>query len=279
MTVINRNESKGSSLPKSVSVRVDNPGEQKAKAALSGGLDKVETASSIGATVSNDPAYEHLTNIGRAISTAQSALSAVSDLRDKQYELAENAADSPNPEQRTAYQTEFDNIQTEISRVQSAATFNGVNVVQEKNTYDLKVVDQGGSSLQVEDTTAIVTGVSQSLFGNYSLSLSSSSGAATAEDTLDEISRITRAAVGGLDSAYGKANSSVRRVGVDSESTIEAGLQVRDAAEGEALANKVASSIAAVAGNDPEGEATKQLIEAVTSNLEPDRVKDLLSDG
>lgn len=279
MTFINRSESKGSPVPKGVSVRVDNPGEQKAKAALSGGLDKVDTASSIESVSSTDPAYEHLTNIGRAISTAQSALSAVSELRDKQYDLAESAADSPNPEQRTAYQTEFDNIQTEISRVQSAASFNGVNVLQDKNTYDLKVVDQGGSELQIDDATSIVTGVSQSLFSNYGLSLSTESGADTAADSLDEISRVTRSAVGGLESAYSKADSSVRKVGVDSKATLEAGLQVRDIQEGEALAENVANSIKEVAAKDSDGEATKKLIESVTSSLEPDRVKDLLSDA
>lgn len=279
MTAINRNEPKGASLPKSVSVRVESPGEQKARAALSGGLDKVATATSLGPELSNDPAFEHLTNIGRAISTAQSAISAVSDLRDKQLELAESAAESPNPEQRTAYQTEFDNIQTEIARVQTAATFNGVNVVQEKNTYDLKVVDQGGSELQIEQNSAIVTGVSQTLFSNYGISLTSASGAEAAEEALDEISRITRTAVGGLDSAYGKAAASVKQRGPNPEATIEAGLQIRDAAEGEALANKVASSIADMAGKDPDGEATKKLIEAVSSNLEPDRVKDLLAEG
>ena len=275
MTVIKRNESQGSSANQ-IRVRVDSPAEQRTRDTLDGNSDDAGKVGKLDYKPSIDPAYDHLANIGRAISTAQSALSAVGELRDKQYALANNSADSPDPERRAAYQAEFEDIQDEITRVQSSATFNGVNVLEESNTYDLKVVDQGGSGLQIEDNRSIVTGVSQSVFSNYGLSLASSSDAALAAEALDDISRVTRSAVNGVSSAYSKAADAVKTKSPNAPSQLEAGSQVRDVAEAEALVQKVASNIRDLAGRDDSGAIVKELIESVTANIEPERVRELL---
>lgn len=259
-------------------MRITNQPEQKSRADLGASLSELGTTSKLEPPSKTDPSYEHLNNIGRAISTAQNALSAVSDIRTKQLELAQKSESSANPEQRASYQTEFDSLQSEISRVQSAATFNGVNVVQNQNSYTLQVTASANSSLSIEDNSAIVTGVSQSLFTNYGLSVSSTAGASDAADQLQQIGDITRSALFGVNSAYGKAEDSVKKFGPDSEATITSGYQLQSDSEAQQLANKVAEDIKKVVSADPSGEATKKLIESVASQLEPDRVSKLLGE-
>ena len=137
--------------------------------------------------------------------TAVSALKAVEDQRQLQLDLATEAKGLPEVTGRlSTLSTEFNTIQTEISRITQAASFNGQNALTSGSTtqYTLDTISK-------EASDAVFIGPSTDITGSLTYSFSTASNALTAETTVKQNLTALRGFTDGAESARNKADTIV----------------------------------------------------------------------
>jgi len=223
--------------------------------------DRVST-SSMGGSKSTG-AFLDASSANSFAKIASSAANQIEELREQQYELAKEASTSGSARRHSELNTEVQNLQTEIERVASEATYNGQNTLN------------GGSFSFAEDEVFSIADISQ-ISDNPEIDLSTQADAASAVNDLKEVLQISRLSSSGAESSVAKADASLEEVLYsDKSSTDEVSTTGSDpseikVSEAEELAKKVAEDIS------KQFAATENPEEALVQNIDPERASLLL---
>lgn len=207
---------------------------------------------------------ESNTNL-RAQSAADAA-GAINDARQKQLDLA-NEAKISDPERQETLNTEVAALETEVSRIASAATVDGANTLT-GGTY--AVGDDGTEVVSIPDLSSLATPLA--------LDVSSLEGATSAISELETAVSAGSQLASGANSAASKANSFLAKRTESYE--VQLDTKALDEESATKLAEKVAKELQDKLNVKNDGGSTdvNQLIEATTKGLEPEKVKRLLED-
>lgn len=203
--------------------------------------------------------------VKNALDILEASSEATEAAAEKRYELAKMAKYQPErSSQASKLQTESDSLQTEISRIQSAVSARGNPSVF---TYDVN---------KTQDRNAVAAVPLSSSISAPSATLTTKTAATSALTNLDYAQGSIRVRTADISIARDKAedfakpniaNEKIPPVN-EPEDTSEAVQKIQQ------LSNNVASQISAASGNEDE---SLRLIDAATSGLSPERVKELLS--
>lgn len=210
-----------------------------------------------------------ISNIKSALSTANDAIDKISELKIRQLELAREGESLPSYTARhDQLEEENENLRNEITTIESTAKYNGNNVISQNATYN--VTRQEG-----EIRNAIATGRISLTDDAGNVSLASSSASSSAISSYEGDIFGLHSSKAGYSSAEKKASnvipapkeeiSEVKEDNPDALASVE---------EAQALAREVAEKLGAARGDE---ESVSRYIDAATSGLELDKVKDLLS--
>lgn len=192
---------------------------------------------------------------------AATAVDAIRQVRERQLELAAEAYSTSNPERQSTLNSELSTLDTEISRIASAATYNGVNALAGRTV----TIENDGQEIH----TAVAIPDYSSLATDPGVTLTSQSNALTALNTLADLVGAARDAVDGASVALTRA-AQTEELGVV-EPKLGGTESIRDIDQAKALADKIASEIRT---NYPPGANDDDI---VLSNLDPSRVAELLA--
>jgi len=125
-------------------------------------------------------------NLGDAmnmIQTAESSLSQTNDMLQRMRELAVQSSNGIlNSTQRGYLQTEFAALSTQIGKIASDTTWNGIQVLNAGATYSFQAGMNSGQTITVTIATAATVA---GLIGSAGTAISTPTGASTAIDTMD----------------------------------------------------------------------------------------------
>lgn len=187
---------------------------------------------------------------------AENAVDAVSDLRERQLALAEEASQISDPERIYELDQEKKNLEEEIARIDFSATFQGDNVLS-------------GRTLMIDDK-AVTLANQRSITGDPGASLATQAEAIDAVATLTESVLTARYAAAASGAAAAKANTDFAPVQTEIQDIQESRSgAVRDPLKAEELARGIAQAIR----NNAEIAPEESLL---SHNLNPERSKELL---
>ena len=209
-----------------------------------------------------------LSHLKNAADIAVDAIEKISTLRQKQYDLATDASDSAQGAHTAKLQTEYTNIDTEISRIVSTASYNGTPLLTQSNTFSADV-----SSISLTDTVTLPK-LSESFTAGYAagtaVTLSTQTGATSAVDALfSSINSIEEIKTGAV-AAQSKANSLLENAVADAKNDTSANTDEKTATE---LSHDIALQLSSPSLDDL---AKKQIIDATIGALDSKRADSLL---
>lgn len=191
-----------------------------------------------------------------AISIGEKALGKVGEILTRLSELASQSATGlVSTTQRSAIQTEFTALVSEVDRISTTTTFNGVNLLSAGTTVDLQVGLDGTTNSRISFST--IDGSSSGI----GLSNVSVSTAAAAQSALGSISTaISNVAQqrGTLGAVESRLNTAVQNLKVARENFSSAESRIRDADIAEETANLTRGTILQQAGVSILAQANQQ---------------------
>ena len=191
-----------------------------------------------------------------AISIGEKALGKVGEILTRLSELASQSATGlVSTSQRSAIQTEFTALVSEVDRISTTTTFNGVNLLSAGTTVDLQVGLDGTTNSRISFST--IDGSSSGV----GLSNVSVSTAAAAQSALGAISTaISNVAQqrGTLGAVESRLNTAVQNLKVARENFSSAESRIRDADIAEETANMTRGTILQQAGVSILAQANQQ---------------------
>jgi hypothetical protein len=207
-------------------------------------------------------------NAARFVAITSEAVSVIEKLRGKQLELAEEA-EASDDYRRGQLEDEANNIQAEIERVASVASFNGRNAFTAGESSVVTLSEEQGSVVVLADLSSISA--------DPAISFSSVEDAESAVTELEQSLQSTGVAFGQLVGAFNKSSSFISSNSFavsESDISDSSATQLREA---EALAQKISSDIKELA-KDPEVEGRREALISISADkLAAEKVKELLS--
>ena len=179
---------------------------------------------------------------------ALNAVEAIIDLRKQQEALAVEAQSTSNPTIQQSLQAQLEVFDMEIARIMSEATDeNGANVLS-------------GKSYLIYENLTFSLGDFQSIAGASGVDISSTAGAAAAEETLGTL---TQLAVSASESVRGSFN---RAQAILEETTVSYAPSVTDSEEVEQLSQTIASQLSQLHSPTEIHQVNYQLIGSLLTN-------------
>lgn len=215
-------------------------------------------------------------NIKGVFENADAAMSAIKNLRKTQYDLVSAAADINDPVQTARFQTEYNNISTEITRIASAAVFNsqntisGVSLTANDSNPDIAQLPASSSRSGIGTQKGYALGDFSGVASSISTVLTVRSSAQSAVDTLDDAAQAARNASDSAKSRLNKAASAIESAN-PSDSRYFRSPEIRSSEDAEAAIKDIVREIRDAAAKP---DATAKVL---FNNLDPDRVRDLLA--
>lgn len=212
-------------------------------------------------------ADERIPGVKNFLAIREQALGAVSDLRSEQLALSTQAEGLAVGEELTRINERLKELEDEVARVSTSATFNGTNVLD-------AVLFSSGESDDSSDSLILSVADASSFFAAQDVSLEDSSAAVALSETLTQLS---------ADSArFTSDTSQAQEVVTNTQAPSARGLtdssDQPSAEEAEALARSIAQNISAELASESAANPERSLIEALAGNLSPSRVQTLLED-
>lgn len=214
-------------------------------------------------------------NTKSVFETASAALDAVKSLREKQYAMADAAADINDPIQTARFQSEYSNISAEITRISSSAAFNsqsalsGVGISSNNSSPDILQLPASRSGSGAPAPQASNLGDFSGVAASVSATLTAQSSAQTAVDTLEDWVQSARTAADSAKSRLNKANSAIADVAPSDAREFRAP-EIRSSSEAESKIKDIAKTIRDTI-NQPD-----PTLKILFNNLDPSRVLRLL---
>jgi hypothetical protein len=197
--------------------------------------------------------------------TAVSAAAAVLSLRDAQRALVEESKERAYGDGTITRQTEAANLETEIARISTSATYNGVNAI-------------GGQLLTLRDTGSDLSAVSAlpSLSSVITTSARLSDQTPSNSSTDLEILKDSVNSATSLLLAYESAAAATKRAGevTDNPFVTSSSFPVRGDSEAQDLARRIAASVTSPYATDRQ---KLTLIEMSTDKLDQEKVYKLIA--
>jgi|GEM_PF-2406855 len=214
-------------------------------------------------------------NILQAVDTAVRAVSSIAELRAQQRDVAVKGYNLPEfTKQHTDLVSEFNNLQNEIDRVQSSATYNGQNLLTGSTTFEL--IDSNKSVNEVISLGSVSSATSSSaILGGLSAAsgVANRSNSYTVINASDQNQTTLSAIKANRNSANSKAEELPERAAsadINITKVKEVNLGVSEATElAQQIARKLRASLRAP-------QVAETLIAASAENLDPEKVKSLL---
>jgi flagellin len=197
-----------------------------------------------------------------AISIGEKAIGKTGEILTRLSELASQAASGLVADsQRSAIQEEFTALVSEIDRISSTTTFNGVNLLSAGTTVSLQVGLDGTSNSRISFTT--VDGTSSGI-GLSGVAVSTAAAAQSALGTITSAIATVASRRGSLGSVESRLNTAVANLLVSRENFSAAESRIRDADVAEETANLTRASILQQAGVAVLAQANQQSALALT---------------
>ena len=229
-----------------------------------------------------------LSSVNNLISITEDALSQIKDLREKQQELTDLVANSPETytgDTQAARDEELDTLQTEITRIVSAASYNGQNLLQSPTTVSATLINFSLPGLPGGTTQEVLSagvGNTNSLSQSLGADASSVAQATSSNTTLEALIAGARGFTDGIAGEQDITEASL--TDIPTFNALQNGdrkSKLNNIKEAEKLAKQVADEISALPdkvtnGNFPS--AASGLISFSTVGLDPYRVKQLLEE-
>jgi flagellin len=205
--------------------------------------------------------------------TAEGALSSVTDMLQRQRELAVQSSNATNNSDRTELKQEFDDLSAEINRVVKVTEFNGVKVLADANIETTGLDFQIGANntandrinikitnLSADTTLDAVTGVA----GGTAADISTATGAQGALDSIDTAITTINTVRSTLGSAQNRFDYTVSNLEVSNENTSAAKGRITDADFATETSNMSKASILQQAGTSMLAQANSQAQQVLT---------------
>lgn len=202
--------------------------------------------------------------INDVLEYADRAYSEVFSLRQQQEVLAEVAAGSPSVEYRNELETELNNLETEIQRIKSVASYNGQPITAGAT---FTVVDKEKNYYQ-----AIGLANYNSLFANQSLDLTSVSDASNSETILEGLEYTSAAVSGAVNSAAKKSADIIQELAREPKENPK---KILEAELAKVVANTISNEIQNAFNKAQQNRISHQLDQV--HQLDASRVLSLLS--
>jgi len=205
--------------------------------------------------------------------TAEGALSSVTDMLQRQRELAVQSSNATNSSDRTELKQEFDDLSSEINRVVNVTEFNGVKVLATASIETAGLDFQIGANntandrinikitnLSADTTLDAVTGVA----GGTAADISTATGAQGALDSIDTAITTINTVRSTLGSAQNRFDYTVSNLEVSNENTSAAKGRITDADFATETPNMSKASILQQAGTSMLAQANSQAQQVLT---------------
>jgi flagellin len=205
--------------------------------------------------------------------TAEGALSSVTDMLQRQRELAVQSSNATNSSDRTELKQEFDDLSAEINRVVKVTDFNGVKVLADANIETTGLDFQIGANntandrinikitnLSADTTLDAVTGVA----GGTAADISTATGAQGALDSIDTALKTINTVRSTLGSAQNRFDYTVSNLEISNENTSAAKGRITDADFATETSNMSKASILQQAGTSMLAQANSQAQQVLT---------------
>jgi len=205
--------------------------------------------------------------------TAEGALSSVTDMLQRQRELAVQSSNATNSSDRTELKQEFDDLSSEINRVVNVTEFNGVKVLATASIETAGLDFQIGANntandrinikitnLSADTTLDAVTGVA----GGTAADISTATGAQGALDSIDTAITTINTVRSTLGSAQNRFDYTVSNLEVSNENTSAAKGRITDADFATETSNMSKASILQQAGTSMLAQANSQAQQVLT---------------
>ncbi len=202
-------------------------------------------------------------NVEQVAAKSAGAADAIRKVRERQLELATEAALTSDPQRQSSFDSEISSLDTEITRIANAATFNGQSVL---NGQTVVIEDD---SLEIH--TAVSVPNLSSLTTDPGVSVTNQTSAIAAVTTLTAVLGAARDGEDAAEVSLSRATQSEDFGIVKTVLGPEGDPRVRDINQAQVLADKIAGEIRE---NYP---PKSREADIVVSNLDPDRVAELLA--
>jgi flagellin len=191
-----------------------------------------------------------------AISIGEKALGKVGEILTRLSELASQSATGfVSATQRSAIQTEFTALVSEVDRISTTTTFNGVNLLSAGTTVDLQVGLDGTTNSRISFST--INGSSSGI-GLSSVSVSTAAAAQSALGAISTAIANVAQSRGTLGAVESRLNTAVANLKVARENFSSAESRIRDADVAEETANLTRATILQQAGVSILAQANQQ---------------------
>jgi len=160
------------------------------------------------------------------VQTAEGALNEVSNILGRMRELAVQASNGTlSTADRTTINTEIIALQSEMDRVATTSSFNGINLLNAAQTVNIQVGINAGEviAVELEDTQAATLGVNQAAV-NTTTAANASTSLALLDTAIDSINAIR----GNLGASQNRLQSSVSSILNSKENLSAAESRIRD---------------------------------------------------
>jgi hypothetical protein len=185
------------------------------------------------------------------VGVASNALESIAALQKQQLDNAETAADSPLSSTTSSMQTQNATIDSEITRIQAAATYNGKNVFSQLNALNGPVLEEGQGAIAVN-----IPNISN-LQLTSTVTITNQTTAASAVIALTNASQSSGQLLSAIDSAGGKVDATI--------ATSQAAPSVTPEQSDQETVSDLAGKIANQLGSPYQNEyAKRSIIEAST---------------
>jgi hypothetical protein len=217
--------------------------------------------------------YPQADTFAHIVDIASDAVKSIAGLRRTQLELAARAADSGDAKERDMLEAEYNNLQTEIDRIASSATYGTLSVF---DGAVLTLVDQNEDVAEVNSIAKL-----SSLATTHTYSFNSQIEAEAAEDDLTKISLVTYGAVADLESKVSEAARIRESVRIDTSPHPQpedpnAALKALEHAQ--SLAASIAQSLLTGLSLPETNPFSSENGGSVVHNLDPTKVAELLDE-
>lgn len=191
-----------------------------------------------------------------AISIGEKALGKVGEILTRLSELASQSASGlVSNTQRSAIQTEFTALVSEVDRISATTSFNGVNLLSAGTTVDLQVGLDGTTNSRISFST--IDGSSSGI-GLTGVSVSTAAAAQSAIGTINTAITTVAQSRGTLGAVESRLNTAVANLKVARENFSSAESRIRDADVAEETANLTRATILQQAGVSILAQANQQ---------------------
>ena len=191
-----------------------------------------------------------------AIAIGEQALGKVGDILTRLSELAQQSGTGlVSNTQRSALQQEFTQLVSEIDRISSTTSFNGVNLLSSGTTVDLQVGIDGTANSRISFST--VDGSSSGI-GLSGASVATAAGAQSAIDTVSTAIDNLAASRGSLGAVQSRLETAIGNLRIARENFASAESRIRDVDVASETANLTRASILQQAGVSVLAQANQQ---------------------